>query len=37
MREISEPAADDKPSAVAAVECFQRFGGMLRFYHRVAA
>ena len=30
-------APNDKVSAAGAVECSQRLGGMLRFYHRVAA
>ena len=29
--------ADDKASCAGAVSCFARLGGMLRFYHRVAA
>jgi len=30
--------ADDRPgSSTSAIECTQRLGGMLRFYHRAAA
>ncbi len=33
---LIEPS--DRPaSTISAIECFQRLGGMLRFYHRAAA
>jgi putative transposase len=35
-RRLIEPAGRDE-SALGAVECIQRLGGMLRFYHRAAA
>jgi len=34
---IRDHAAHDQASAAAAVECVQRLGAILRFYHRVAA
>ena len=34
--QLIEPA--DRPaSTISAIECVQRLGGMLRFYHRVVA